>query len=122
MHPAPGVEILSWLGVGGLMGVGFPGNYLPTVLPNPKQGKPPTLRSVGEGPVYSQLQGGKCFLHLQKKRIKVFQALNGSSVVQKTEGILWCLLTPMVLDLFQQTLIPIPIPIPKPMGAHPLPA
>lgn len=62
MGPAPSVEILSWLGVGGLMGVAFPGNYLPTVPPNPKQGKPPTLRTVGEGPAYSQIQGRKCFL------------------------------------------------------------
>lgn len=93
---------------------------MPTVPPNPKQGKPPTLRTGGEGPAYSQLQGGKCFLSSPtKEKNQGFLSSKWKLLAQKNEGTLWCLLSPMVLNPFQQTLIPMP---PGPMGTHPLPA
>lgn len=75
MRPAPDLEILSWLEVGGLMGVGFPGNHLYTVPPIHKQEKPPTLRSLGEKAqvTLSYRMGSAFCLHLQRKESRFFK-------------------------------------------------
>lgn len=66
--PASDVDILSFLGVGGLLSVGFSGNHVHTVPPIPKERKQPTLEICGgKAQVTLSYKDGKYFLHLQRK-------------------------------------------------------
>lgn len=69
MCPAPDVETLSRLRVGGLMGVGFPGSHLQTDPATPKEGKQPTLE-ICRGKAQVTLSYELSLL--TKKKTKVF--------------------------------------------------
>ena len=68
MCPAPDVETLSWLRVGGMMGVGFPGNHLCTDPPIPEENGQP-LRSVGARPrLLLATSTGGIFIYKEKNK------------------------------------------------------
>lgn len=85
--PGLDVETLSWLRVGGLMGVGFPGNHWHTHPPIPKEGKQPTLEICGgKAQLTLSYKHGRHRLHLQRKEQGFSKLYVGSSVAQKHEG------------------------------------